>query len=123
MSPYSPAKGTTMEYLVTGTNEFTRIMNRAFPAKGKQFIIDCVSANGDDITEMVDNAITITRRTFLKHVDRDNLKAVEVDLGYVLHPSQGLTMAADWAVSYHRGKYRGQPCVFFKWSCIEYVFV
>jgi hypothetical protein len=74
------------------------------------------------LTEMVDSATDITRKTFLAHVDRDDLRQVELGLGYDAHPKQGLTMAGDYHVSYHRSKYKGKRCYFFKWSGIEYVF-
>ena len=75
-----------------------------------------------DLIDLVDEAIDITRQTFLAHVDRDDLRQVEEELGYALHPKQGLTMAGDYHVGYYRSKYRGKRRYFFKWSGIEYVF-
>jgi hypothetical protein len=72
---------------------------------------------------MVDNEQGITRRTFLKYVDREILTELEYMLGYAQHPKQGLTMAADWHVGYYKSYYWGRPCVFFRWSAMEYVFV
>lgn len=86
---------------------------------------NCVNWAGRDVphlSEMIDNAIDITRQTFLAHADRDDLRQVELGLGYSAHPSKGLTMAGDYHVSYHRSKYKGKRCYFFKWSGIEYVF-
>lgn len=74
------------------------------------------------LCDMIDQAMNISRETFLKHVDRDGLKEMEVNLGYAAHPKKGLTMAADWHVSYHRSKLHGQRVYFFKWSGIEHVF-
>lgn len=71
---------------------------------------------------MIDNAIDISRKTFLQHVDRDALSEVEARLGYEKHPSQGLTMAGDYHVSYHRSKLHGSRVYYFNWSGIEYVF-
>ena len=87
-----------------------------------QYVTNCVNSDGPSITAMVDDARDITRRTFLKHVDRAELRDVETQLSYVQHPSHGLTMAGDFHVSYHRSKYHGAPCVFFTYSAIEYVF-
>lgn len=72
---------------------------------------------------MVDKERGITRRTFLKHVDRENLRVIERQLGYDSHPRQGLTMAGDHYVAYYRSEFNGRPCVFFRWSAIEYIFV
>jgi len=74
------------------------------------------------LIDMIDNAIDITRETFLKHVNRDSLRDVEASLGYEPHPSQGLTMAGDYHVSYHRGKLYGKVAYFFNHSSIEFIF-
>lgn len=89
------------------------------------FIGDCVGWPSHDVSNlsaMVDSAIDITRRTFLKHVDRVEMRGMEASLGYAQHPKQGLTMAADWAVSYHRSKLHGRTVYYFRHSAIEYVF-
>ena len=88
-----------------------------------RFITDCISAKGPDISAMTETAIDITRRTFLKHVNREDLDLLAVGMGYQRHPQQGLTMAADYSVSYHRSKYQSRRCYYFCWSAIEYVFV
>ena len=86
-----------------------------------QFHTTCVSANGNDITVMVDNSTEITRRTFLKYIDRENFRECEKSLGYVSRG--GLAMANDHAVSYYKSHYRGRKCVYFYWSAIEYIFI
>jgi hypothetical protein len=76
----------------------------------------------EDLTAMVESGVQITRRTFLKHVHREDLKSVESSLGY---PMGRLTMAGDWAVSYWKGRLygiRGVEVVWFSHSSIEYVF-
>jgi hypothetical protein len=94
-----------------------------------QYFNNCVSWDRNDVDEegglvdMINDAIDITRQTFLKHVDRDSLREVEASLNYEDHPKKGLTMAADWTVSYHRSKLHGKRVYFFKHSAIEYVFV
>lgn len=90
--------------------------------KGFRYLIDCVHSGGHSITAMVDAEREISRRSFLRHVDRENLREVEAGLGYAGHWRQGLTMAGDWAVSYYRSEYRGRPCYFFRWSSIEHIF-
>ena len=89
----------------------------------KTFVTSCVNSTAAAITPMVDQERDITRSTFLKHVDRTELRDIELQLGYAAHPRQGLTMAGDFHVAYYRSKFKGRPCVFFRWSAIEYVFV
>lgn len=82
---------------------------------------DDVSAEGG-LSDMIDRALDITRSTFLKHVNRESLHELETNLGYDKHPKQGLTMAGDYHVSYHRSKLHGETVYFLKHSAIEYVF-
>jgi len=88
----------------------------------KRFVTTCVNSTGPAIREMLNSSKNVTRRTFLRHVDRKDMLKQEAACGYSQHPKQGLTMAADRHVSYSVGKYQGQPCAFFTWSAIEYVF-
>ena len=71
---------------------------------------------------MIDNALDLTRTTLLKHVNRDQLKELEIGFGYSSHHTQGLTMAADWHISYHRSKLHGRTVYYFCYSGIEFVF-
>lgn len=48
----------------------------------KIFITTCVDSTAQDIGDMVDSARQITRRTFLKHVDKEEMKKIEKELGY-----------------------------------------
>ena len=93
----------------------------------KTFLTDCVSCPGPDpgqaINDMQDADTEITRRTFLKHVRREELSQLERSLGYEKYAASGLTMAGDWHVYYAKSTFRGQPCVFFTHSAIEYIFV
>ena len=82
------------------------------------FVTTCVGARGEDIIDMLEGSRDITRRTFLKHVDRAQLREIEKSLGYGHH----LRMSKDWHVAYGKGMYRGKPCVFFRWSSIEHIF-
>jgi len=89
---------------------------------------NCVGWPQDDVWvdgglhDMIEDNQEVTRRTFLQHVSRRDLTSLENGLGYSRHHTQGLTMAADWAVSYHRSKLHGERVYYFRWSSIEYVF-
>ena len=71
---------------------------------------------------MIDQSRQITRATFLKHVNRQDIYSIETDLGYVRCKRQGLVMTDDWAVSYHKSKLHGRTVYYFMHSAIEYVF-
>jgi hypothetical protein len=72
---------------------------------------------------MINNAVDISRRTFLKYIDKEDLKELELNLSYSTHPKKGLTMAGDYAVSYRRSKLHEKRVYFFNHSMIEYVFI
>jgi hypothetical protein len=80
----------------------------------------CVNADGDDITEMCDQSISITYRTFISKLSPAARKEIKGMLGY---ERQGLTLKGDWHVSYHRSKYQGKRCYYLVHSAIEYVFL
>ena len=91
------------------------------------FYSNCVSWPEDafldgGLSDMIDNAIDISRKTFLNHVDNSELSDIAEGFGYAKHPSQGLTMAGDWHISYHRSKLHGKRVYYFRYSAIEYVF-
>ena len=81
-----------------------------------------VQATGG-LDDMTASCIDITRRTFLQHVDREDLRQVESGVGGAAHPKQGLTVAGDWHVSYHRSKLHGRRVYYMIHSSTEYVFV
>lgn len=94
-----------------------------------KFFSNCVIWPRDDVQEpgglsdMISEARLITRRTFLRHVDREDQADLERQLGYAPHdPTSGLRMSNDWHVSYHRSKLHGARVYFFTHSAIEYVF-
>lgn len=74
------------------------------------------------LVDLIDAAQFITRRTFLKHISHEQLQEKAVELGYALHPSQGLTMAGDWHIQYFHSVLHGQRVYGFVWSAIEFVF-
>lgn len=99
---------------------------------------NCVSANGDDITDMVDTAVDVTYEEFMRTVPIDQLFVAGIGYDYYWTPAQAiragvewhevarnkpLTLKKDWHVTYHRSTYQGKPCYFICHSAIEYVFV
>lgn len=74
------------------------------------------------LCDMINDAINITRRTFLKYINRKELQDLESQLGYFDHSKKGLTMASDWHVSYHRSYLHNKRVYYFCQSGIEYVF-
>jgi len=80
--------------------------------------VDYFGKNVELLTEMIENGRTVTRRTFLKYVDRESLRSVEEDLGC----DKFLRMKNDWHVRYYKSKCGDKPCVFLVWSGIEYIF-
>lgn len=57
-----------------------------------------------DLNSMIADKKPITRKTFLSHVDREQLDNLAKEMGYAKHPRQGLTMAGDWHISYYCSK-------------------
>lgn len=95
------------------------------PLARKVYLTNCTSISPrqvDALHQMIDDAIEITRTVFVRHCNRESRRQLEQDLGYALHPSQGLCMASDSLVSYHKSRFRGLPCVYLRYSAIEYIF-
>ena len=86
------------------------------------FQFTCVGATGrnlENLFHIIENNREITRKTFLKYVDREEMKDIENQLGY----GSWLRMSQDWHVSYHKSKtLEGLPVYYFRHSAIEYVF-
>jgi len=92
---------------------------------GLRYWKSCVDFSPGDTSalfEMIDDAITVTRRTFLKHVDAASRLQLEKALSYETHAKRGLTCAGDYHVSYHRSKYNGRRVYFMRHSSIEHIF-
>lgn len=93
-----------------------------------KYFNNCVGWERSDVdspgglSDMIDMAIDISRETFLKNVDKDDMKNLEKDFGYANNSKNGLTMVNDYHVSYHRSKLHGKRVYFFCHSCIEYIF-
>ncbi len=76
----------------------------------------------DGLDNLIDGISYIKRGTFLKKIDREELREIEQHLGYNNNASQGLTMANDHHVSYFKSTLHDEPVYGFQWSAIEYVF-
>ena len=96
-------------------------MNHSYYASCVTWPPHDVEADGG-ICDMVITAKIISRRTFLKHVNREDIAKIEKKLGYSQHPRQGLTMARDRHVFYSKSNLHGKRVVFLTHSAIEYVF-
>ena len=95
----------------------------ATPAKLAFNCVEIPDGDAEALIDMIDGERDITRKTFLRHVDREQMADLEESLGYASHPSAGLTMAADWHVTYHKGTYKGRRAYWLCWSHIEFVFI
>ena len=100
-----------------------------FPKRSRmRFYNSCTSWPPEDVEaegglcEMVANAMSISRRTFMKHVNRDDLSVLERQLGGASHPKRGLTIAGDYHVAYYRSRLHDERVYFMTHSAIEYVF-
>jgi len=89
-----------------------------------KFFNNCVGWPARDVNaegglcDLISECRQITRETFLRHVDREDRKAVERGLGY----GPDFPMSRDWHVGYYRSKLHGRRVYLFKHSAIEYVF-
>ena len=94
-----------------------------------RFYSSCVEWPRDDVhvegglCDMINDGQGITRKTFLTHVDRNDMAKLERSLGYAPFDRDScLRMARDYHVSYHRSTLHGQRVYYFKHSAIEFVF-
>ena len=78
------------------------------------FETDCVSANGEDITKMVDQAREITWETIRRRVGAKTIHEVL--------NQNAPSLKDDYAVSFWKSVYRGMHCYYIEHSAIEYVF-
>ena len=87
-----------------------------------QYETCCINSTAKDINKMVDNAVDITYETLNKHVASGEL--MQIFSAYDWGPGNkgGLRLKDDWAVSYHKSMYKGQPCYYVRHSAIEYIF-
>lgn len=88
---------------------------------GLRYLTDCVSANGDDITAMVDQAREVSYRTARAKIGEYGLSIVFGQYDW-RHRPRDLTLKHDWHVRYYRSRYRGKPVYYVVHSAIEHVF-
>jgi hypothetical protein len=103
-----------------------------------RYEINCVGADGANISDMIDQATDITYQEFVRKVPLSAIFDSGIGYNYYWTPAQAivagvdyyevkqnhpLTLEKDWHVSYHRSTYQGKPCYFMVHSAIEYVFV
>ena len=89
----------------------------------KKYYTNCTVSGGEDIVEMVDNAVEITLATFVRHTENNSRNELLRHLGYAIGAERGLHIKDDWHVSYWKGYYQGNPCVYLYHSAIEYIFI
>jgi hypothetical protein len=92
-----------------------------------QYLTSCVDVPKKDVaalTKMVDEATDITYRTFIKWCSGPDLTNWKRERGYETDINKkGIYLRNDWAVRFHKSKYKGQPCYFICWSAIEFIWV
>jgi len=91
----------------------------------KNYLVSCVDLPRGKVkylNECIDNAIDITYRTFMEHVNQAQVR--ELFPFYEWKPGRqpGLRLKDDFAVSYHRSKFMGKICYYMRHSAIEYIF-
>ena len=108
-------------------NWYNKAINKAVKLANGQYhyITNCTQADGNDIEEMVDNAMQVTYKTFRHHVPLSEIKGVFGDIYDYQDKNNGigLRIQNDYAVSFYKSKYQGRPCYYIYHSAIEYVFV
>lgn len=74
----------------------------------------------EELQEMVDRSKDIDFATFSQHVDWRPLAA---QMGYAIEPgAPGMLLEKDWAVSFSKSTWRGEPVHIMVHSAIEFVF-
>jgi hypothetical protein len=89
-----------------------------------QFITTCINSTYEPIRDLVDNSRSISYRTARRKI---GLKALaEAFPSYDWDGKRSrpgyMPMKRDWHVSYHKGRYLGQPVYYVRHSSIEYIF-
>lgn len=93
------------------------------------FYSSCVNWPRDDVNtdgglcSMIDRQVSVTRQTFMRHVNKHDREVLERHFGYAPHdPGASLTMKRDFAVGYAKSLLHGKIVYFINHSAIEYVF-
>ncbi len=92
--------------------------------------VDFDSSNYEQINwlrHVIDSAREITLTTFRSQVANACLTRIKMQLGYAIRGGRhtnGISLARDWHVRYYKSRTPdGHPCVFLKWSAIEFIFL
>jgi len=91
-------------------------------ASGNYFYVtNCVGSTAEDIQAMVDNAEEVSFEDFISHVNEEEFRDIEHNMGY---PANEFLqeMKDDYAVSFWHSSFRGVDAYYFDHSRIEYVF-
>lgn len=92
-----------------------------FVNESMDYVGNCTHLDGQDVEDMVDQSTEVSAKEFRKNIGDREYKELEKDLGYGAVPS--LNLESDYATSFYKSKYRGQPCYYLEHSAIEYIFV
>lgn len=88
----------------------------------KTFLRDCTTFTTGTVCHlenMIDTANEITWRTFIKHVDIEEIRALFPTYDW---KGAGLHIKDDYAVSFYKSTFRNKPCCYLVHSSIEYIF-
>lgn len=93
-----------------------------------RYFKSCVDFTGDEVEHLLamldsEAETRVTLATLRRHCGAAVISAWATGHGYELSKRRGLTMAGDYAISYHRSIYRGERCYFIRWSGIEFIWV
>ena len=85
----------------------------------KTYLTNCTQGNEDDIVFMVEQADEIDYQDLIDETGIDNVKYIFPDYGW---DDGSLKLKDDYAVSFWKSFYLGEPCVYIVHSSIEYIF-
>lgn len=85
-----------------------------------RYLTCCVHSTAEKIGAMVEQAVDVSFATIKRHCS--DVHQWAHDMGYAVGGERGLHLKDDWAVSYHRSSYDGQPCYYIRHSAIEHIF-
>ncbi len=88
--------------------------------KDYKYTTCCVDIPRKDVpalNQMIEEAQAITYNTMVRNCF--GLSDWAANKGY----DQTLRLKNDWAVSFYKSKFKGQPCFFLRWSAIEFIWV
>ena len=88
-----------------------------------EFCQDCtVAGSGEDISKLVENSQDISYGDFIKVVGKDKLTEMFPQYKWKIGDESPLKMSDDYAVSFSRGVFKGEPAYYVTQSGIEYIF-